>query len=243
MTSHEREIELVPAVDVLGLEAVRLVRGDYEEVAVREPDPFSLVRRFADAGAELVHVVDLTAARSGHVRPELFRRAAAAADSARLQASGGVRTVADAEALVEAGAARVVVGTAAFGADQHRDALVTALGERLVVALDVRDGVVAVRGWELETAFTLERAVARCLVAGVTRLLCTAIERDGTLAGPSLELLGEVVRVSGLPVLAAGGIRSLEDVEAVAALGCEAAIVGRAALEGRVPLAALSGRT
>jgi phosphoribosylformimino-5-aminoimidazole carboxamide ribotide isomerase len=240
MTWQESGFRLIPAVDVLDTEAVRLRRGDYEQVVLREPDPFALIGRFATAGAELVHVVDLTAARSGRVRPELFRRAAATARATRVQASGGIRSVADAEALVAAGAARVVVGTGAFSERDLLEDLVSTLGERLVVALDVRDGVVAARGWTHETGFTVERALDRCLHAGVGRLLCTAIERDGTLAGPALDLLGDVVGHSGLPVIAAGGIRSLADVEAVSETGCEAAIVGRALLEGRVPLAALA---
>jgi phosphoribosylformimino-5-aminoimidazole carboxamide ribotide isomerase len=231
---------LIPAVDVLGEEAVRLVRGDYDDVALREPDPCALVARFAAAGADLVHVVDLTAARSGRVRPEVFRRAADAAGATRIQASGGIRSVADAEALLEAGAARVVVGTAAFGDDALLGELVAALEDRLVVALDVRGGMVAVRGWEERTDYTVERALERCASAGAPRLLCTAIERDGTLAGPALALLEHVVRASGLPVIAAGGIRSVEDARAIEHAGCEAAIVGRALFEGRLPLAALA---
>jgi phosphoribosylformimino-5-aminoimidazole carboxamide ribotide isomerase len=240
MGSKERPFGVVPAVDVLGDGAVRLVRGDYDEVAIREPDPLAVIRRLAEAGVELVHVVDLTAARSGKVRPELFRRAVEAAGPMGVQAAGGIRTVADAEDVVAAGATRIVVGTAAFTVDGLLDALVAALGERLVVAVDVRDGLVAIRGWEQETAFTVERAIERCASAGVARLLCTAIERDGTLAGPALDLLGDVVRRSRLPVVAAGGIRSLDDVDAVAAVGCEAVVVGRAWLEGRVPLTAFA---
>ena len=231
---------LVPAVDVLGDEAVRLVRGSYDDVSLREPDPLALVRRVAAAGAELVHVVDLTAARSGRIRPELFRKVVEAAGDARVQASGGVRSLADAEALVAAGASRLVVGTAAFAEGDLLDELVERLGARLVVALDVRDGHVRVRGWEEATGFTVDDAIARCRAVGVTRLLCTAIDRDGTLAGPALDLLEHVVRASRLPVPAAGGVRSLDDVRAIEAVGCEGAIVGRALLEGGIPVAALA---
>jgi phosphoribosylformimino-5-aminoimidazole carboxamide ribotide isomerase len=243
MPRHEPRFQLIPAVDVLDTEAVRLVQGDYDDISFRSPDPSALVRDVVAAGADFVHVVDLSGARSGHVRPELFRQVVAAAGAAQVQASGGVRTLEDAEALVAAGAARVVVGTAAFGDDDLLDGLSATLGERLVVAIDVREGVVAVRGWEASTGLTVERAVDRCVDAGVSRLLCTAIERDGTLAGPALPLLEQVVRHAGLPVLAAGGVRSLEDVEAIAGVGCEGAIVGRALLEGRLPLAALGSHS
>jgi len=109
------------------------------------------------------------------------------------------------------------------------------------VAVDVRDGRVAVGGWTLMTEITVDEAVDRCRNAGVRRLLCTAIDRDGTLAGPDVELLRRVCARSALPVLAAGGVRSLEDLGAVEAAGCEGAIVGRALLEGGLPLAVLAG--
>ena len=240
MVKAATSFRLIPAVDVLGDEAVRLVQGSYDDVSLREPDPLALVERLVDAGAELVHVVDLTAARSGRMRPELFRRVVEAAGGARIQASGGVRSLEDAEQLVAAGAARLVVGTAAFTGGDLLERLVERLAERLVVALDVRDGRVQVRGWETESGFTLDEAVARCRAAGVSRLLCTAIERDGTLAGPALGVLEHVVRESRLPVIAAGGIGSLDDVDAVESIGCEAMIVGRALLEGRIPLSALA---
>jgi len=179
------------------------------------------------AGARRVHLVDLDGARSGRSRPELVRAVARAAAPAALQASGGVRSLADARALLAAGADRVVVGTAAF---PDPGPWVAGLGASLVVALDVRDGAVRAGGWTQATGLSLEEAVERCLDAGVARVLCTAIERDGTLAGPDLDLV-ERVAASGLAVLAAGGIRSPADVEAVARAGAEAAIVGRALLE------------
>jgi phosphoribosylformimino-5-aminoimidazole carboxamide ribotide isomerase len=235
--------QVIPAVDILGGEAVRLLRGDYSAVTTRAADPFALIERVAEAGAEVVHVVDLTAARAGAVRPELIARAVAAASPARVQAAGGVRSTADAEALLAAGAERIVVGTAAFGSNGLLEDLVSTLGERLVVAIDVRDGLVEVNGWTRATSLSVTGAVTRCVAAGVSRLMCTAIERDGTLNGPSLELLADVWHESDLPVLAAGGIRSVDDLAAVEAVGCEGAIVGRALLEGLVPLAALASRS
>ena len=237
--------QVIPAVDILGTEAVRLLRGEYDEVTLREADPFALIERVAGAGAgaEIVHVVDLSAAREGGVRPDLVARAVAAASPARMQAAGGVRSTSDAASLVSAGAERVVVGTAAFSSSSLLDELVRELGERLVVAIDVRAGTIAVDGWTQGTSYSVLDAVERATQAGASRLLCTAIERDGTLDGPSLDLLAEVCALSGLPVLAAGGIRSPDDLSAIEAVGCEGAIVGRALLEGLVPLAALGSRS
>ena len=240
MTQRDR-FQVLPAVDVLGTEAVRLLRGDYDEVTLREEDPYGLVASFAAASPAFVHVVDLTAARVGGVRPDVISRTVAAAAPIPVQAAGGVRSTTDALALVGAGAARVVVGTAAFGDDELLGDLVALLGDRLVVAVDVRDGVVAVEGWTRGTALRTDAAVTRCIDAGVTRILCTAIERDGTLSGPSLELLEEVC-ASELRVLAAGGVRSVDDLVAIDAVGCEGAVVGRALLDGSIPLSAIGWR-
>ena len=232
-------MQVIPAVDVLGDEAVRLVQGKFDEVGVRAGDPVALARRFADGGAELIHMVDLDGARSGRVRPEVVARIAAAARPAAIQASGGIRSTADAELLLEAGAARVVVGTAAFATEDAPAELAAALGDRLVVALDVREGRIAVRGWEESTGLTVEDAAGRCATAGVARVVCTAIDRDGTLGGPDVELLRRVLSASGLPVLAAGGIATEADLDVLAALGCEGAVVGRALLEQTSLMAAL----
>jgi phosphoribosylformimino-5-aminoimidazole carboxamide ribotide isomerase len=229
-------LQVVPAVDVLGETAVRLEQGEIDQVVASGGDPEALVRRFAGAGARLIHVVDLDGARSGALRAALFARLVTTARPAAVQAAGGVRSVADAQALVEAGAARVVVGTAAFADARALDGYVRALGERLVVALDVRDGAVRTAGWTESSGLTVEEGAERCAAAGVTRVLCTAIDRDGTLSGPDVELLARVRELTGAQVLAAGGIASRDDLEAVEAAGCEAAIVGRALLDGRLEL-------
>jgi len=145
---------VIPAVDVLGEDAVRLEQGDFRRVVLREPDPVEVVGRFVDAGARMIHVVDLNGARTGRVRPELVARLATAALPARIQASGGIRSLADAEVLLAAGAARVVVGTAAFAEPRALEHYVDALGDRLIVAVDTRRGRVAVGGWERETSLS-----------------------------------------------------------------------------------------
>jgi phosphoribosylformimino-5-aminoimidazole carboxamide ribotide isomerase len=226
--------ETVPAVDVLDGEAVRLERGAFDTVALRVRDPLGLVERLARQGPPRLHLVDLGAARSGGVRPAMMAELVAAAGPVPVQVGGGVRSLRDAEALLAAGADRAVIGTAAFSGPDALAAYVRAFGERLVVAIDVRDGAVAATGWESSTGLAVNEAVDRCVEAGVTRLLCTAIERDGTMSGPNLDLLTAVVERAGLPVLAAGGIRSKADLSALRALGLEGAVVGRAVLEGTI---------
>jgi phosphoribosylformimino-5-aminoimidazole carboxamide ribotide isomerase len=224
MEWFDLSIDVIPAVDVLGEEAVRLRRGDYGDVVERAESPVALARRWADAGASRIHLVDLDGARSGGSRPALVAEVAAAVSPVPLQASGGIRSLDDARALLDAGADRVVVGTAAW----PDPARWRELGEALVLALDVLDGTVRAAGWTKETGLAFEDAIERA--AGV-RVLVTAIDRDGTLAGPDLELVRRAAD-GGLRVLAAGGIRSPDDVEALAEAGAEAAIVGRALLRG-----------
>jgi phosphoribosylformimino-5-aminoimidazole carboxamide ribotide isomerase len=215
-------IEVIPAVDVLGDESVRLEQGDYDRVVERAAEPVALARRWVDAGARRVHLVDLDGARSGRIRPELVAAVAAAVRPALLQASGGIRTLDDARRLLDAGADRVIVGTAAWpDPDPWLE-----LGA--VIALDVRDGQVMGRGWTAGSGISLDDALARLVGA---RVHLTAIDRDGTLRGPDLELVRRAA-AAGARVLAAGGVRSPEDVEALAAAGAEAAVVGRALLRG-----------
>ena len=235
----EESFQVLPAVDLLGEEAVRLEQGDFGRVATRA-QPEELVRRFAAAGARLIHVVDLDGARRGLIRADVIGRLAEAAGSAKLQASGGIRSPADAERLLAAGAARVVVGTAALAEPGALDEFAAELGDRLVVAIDVRGGRVSVRGWLEDTGLAPAEVAARCAAAGVPRILCTAIERDGMLGGPDLDLLREVRDASSLPVLAAGGISSEADLAAVAVTGCEGAVVGRALLDGSLPLSSVT---
>jgi phosphoribosylformimino-5-aminoimidazole carboxamide ribotide isomerase len=220
-----RSIDVIPAVDVLGDEAVRLHQGDYDAVVERADDPVVLARHWAEAGAPRLHLVDLDGARSGRIRPALVR-AVTSAVAIPVQASGGIRSLDDARSLLDAGADRVIVGTAAW---PDPAPWVGALGTALIVALDVRAGTVRTAGWTAESGLSVEDALKRAAAAGVERLLVTAIERDGTLGGPDLELVAAAVD-SGLRVLAAGGVRSVQDVDVLAAAGAEAAIVGRALL-------------
>src|SRR4051794_596123 len=218
----EQRIEVIPAVDVLGTEAVRLHQGSYNEVVERAHEPAELAARWVGAGARRVHLVDLDGAWSGRARPELVAEVAARIAPTPLQASGGIRSLDDARGLLSAGADRVVVGTAAW----PDPAPWLGLGEALVLALDVKNGRVRARGWTEDAGLTFEEALAR---AAGARILVTAIDRDGTLGGPDLALV-EQAAATGLRVLAAGGVRSPADVDALAGVGAEAAIVGRALL-------------
>jgi phosphoribosylformimino-5-aminoimidazole carboxamide ribotide isomerase len=224
---------VAPALDVLEGRCVRLREGIRERVTVEGGDPVEAAKRFAAEGARLLHLVDLDGAFSGRPTRGLVERVAAAVD-VPLQVGGGLRTLDAVRQALGAGAARAIVGTAAVSPEFV--ALLAPLGEGVVVAIDVKDGCVATDGWTDASDLGPSELAHRCAAAGIARLLVTNTRRDGSLEGPDTELLTEVL-AAGLPVLAAGGIASLDDLVAVKEIGCEGAIAGSALWLGRFTLA------
>ncbi len=229
-------MDLYPAIDLRGGRFVRLRQGDYADETVYGDDPVAVARSFADAGARWIHMVDLDAARTGDPVNRSAITAVAGAVDARVQAGGGVRDESAADALLDAGVARVVVGTAAM---EDPD-LVARLAARhpggVAVGLDTRDGEVAVRGWTEGAGVDLLDAVARFADGGVAALVVTEIARDGMLVGPDLDGLARVLACTGVDVIASGGVgnldhlRSLADLE-VGGRRLAGAIVGKALYE------------
>lgn len=234
MLAQEREFVVYPAIDVLEGRVVRLRRGERDQITVEGGDPAEAAARFRDEGASWLHLVDLDGAFSG--RPSLELVGAIAAAGVRLQVGGGYRDLEAVRAALDAGAARVLVGTAALDPSLLRRA-VRSFGDRLAVAIDVRDGRVAVEGWTRAADVGPAELARACRKAGVARLLVTSTRRDGTLAGPDLALIANVLAAADLPVIAAGGIASLDDLRAVRDAGCEGAVAGSALWRGRFTLA------
>jgi len=220
-------VQVIPAVDVLGDDAVRLERGDYDRVLFRQPLEDYVTRVLAATEPALLHIVDLQGARDGAFRPEVLSRCQSASGATPLQVSGGIRTPEHAAALLQSGAKRLIVGTAAFASPDAMTQFVEAVGSALVIAIDVKDGFVATRGWLASSGLTPEEAVERCQQAGVLRVHATAVDRDGTMGGPDLELYRRLCK-TGIAVVAAGGVRHMDDVQALEALGCEGAVMGTA---------------
>src|SRR5215831_6290263 len=182
---------VLPALDVLEGRCVRLAGGDRTRVTIEGGDPEAAAARFRAEGAAL-HLVDLDGAFSGSPTPGLVERMVAAASGTPIQVGGGYRTLGAVESAIRAGAARVMVGTAALAPD-FLAAAVERLGDRLVVAVDARDGRVVVDGWTSESSLPATELAVRCADAGVARLLVTSATRDGSLAGPDLGLLHDVI--------------------------------------------------
>jgi phosphoribosylformimino-5-aminoimidazole carboxamide ribotide isomerase len=232
-----KHFTVYPALDVLEGRVVRLSEGRRERVTVEGGDPVAAAERFVDEGATWLHVVDLDGAFSGE--PDLGLVARVAAAGVPVQVGGGYRSLDLIDAALAAGAARVLVGTAALD-DAFLETVAARFGEAVVVAVDARDGRVAVDGWTRAATTTPVELARHCALAGVRRLLVTSTGRDGTLAGPDLPLL-RGVSAAGLPVIAAGGIATLDDLRALRRLGCEGAVTGSAVWLGRFSLAEAVG--
>ncbi len=234
---------LFPAIDIRGGQAVRLRQGDYARETVFDADPVDAARRWVDQGARALHVVDLDGAREGApVNIEHVERICEAVD-VPVQVGGGLRAAADVAAVLEVGAARAVLGTAALSGPALIEGLAADHGERIVISADSRGGHVAVEGWKRETHTTSAELIAELTNRGVRRFVFTPVEVDGTLEGPGTDALiavAEAAAAGDAELIYSGGIGTLEHLAAVAALDLPAVsgvIVGRALYDGRFTVA------
>jgi phosphoribosylformimino-5-aminoimidazole carboxamide ribotide isomerase len=227
---------LYPAIDIRGGQAVRLLRGDYERETTYDADPVDAAKRWAHEGAEFLHVVDLDGAKAGGPRNlEAVARIAAAVECP-IQVGGGLRDAGSVKAVLDAGAERVIIGTAALRDPKFLDEMIGAHGERVVVSVDARDGQVALEGWTAAGEESVVEAVAALSERGVARFLCTSIEVDGTMEGPAIDQLNEIASATNARIIASGGVGDLTHLESLARkapLNIEGAIVGRALYERR----------
>jgi phosphoribosylformimino-5-aminoimidazole carboxamide ribotide isomerase len=233
---------VLPAVDVRRGRCVRLVQGAADRERVYDADPAGAAQRWEAAGARWLHVVDLDGAFSGaQVNAEAIRRLIAAV-SVPVEVGGGMRDLDTVQRWLDAGAARVILGTVAV---LRPDVLAEAsrrFGDRIAAGVDARDGEVRTEGWVSRTGSTASDAAARMIEAGARRIIYTDIGPDGTLGGPNVESLARFLETVTVPVIAAGGIASAEDIRRLRpleAIGLEGVVVGRALYEGRVQLADL----
>ncbi|HEX6552535.1 MAG TPA: 1-(5-phosphoribosyl)-5-[(5-phosphoribosylamino)methylideneamino]imidazole-4-carboxamide isomerase [Ktedonobacteraceae bacterium] len=241
---------ILPAIDIKDGACVRLYQGDYGKVTTYDTDPVRVAQRWQEAGASWLHVVDLDGAVSGYpVNVELIGRIRAAT-SLRIEVGGGMRAFPHIEQVLNLGIERIVLGTIALTDRALIEEALHRWGERIAVGLDARDGRVALQGWR-ETSSTQATSLARELrMLGVRRFIYTDIARDGVLKGPNLEALSEMQRVITEPLkaspdatypasalIASGGISTIDDLHAIAGLGVEGAIIGRALYTGDVVLA------
>lgn len=229
-------MEIIPAIDIRGGRCVRLYQGDYGRETVFADDPVEVARRWQEEGAARLHVVDLDGARQGSpVNAELVGRVVAAV-RVPVQVGGGIREMPAIRRYLEAGVDRVVLGTVAV---KDRALLSRALaehGQRIVVGVDARTGMVAVEGWEEQTQLAAAELIAELAGLGVCRFIYTDTARDGTLEGPNFAAIESLLARVRMPVIYAGGVSGVDDLVRLASLGLEGAIVGKALYTGHVVL-------
>jgi phosphoribosylformimino-5-aminoimidazole carboxamide ribotide isomerase len=231
---------IYPAIDIRGGQCVRLVQGDYDQETVYGEDPVSVARQWEEQGADWIHVVDLDGAKAGEpTNAELIIRIAGAVKSP-IQVGGGIRNLADVSRYLEAGVARVILGTAALEDPAFvRDALSQFGGERIAIGIDARDGYVATRGWLDTSEVKAEELAVTLAEAGARTFIFTDIARDGMLQGPNVESIVRLAKVSGQSVIASGGVSQVGDLEQLHKYvgdGVSGAIVGKALYTDRIAL-------
>jgi phosphoribosylformimino-5-aminoimidazole carboxamide ribotide isomerase len=225
---------VIPAIDVRGGRAVRLLRGDPNEETAYHEDPVAVASRFEEEGARRLHVIDLDAALGDGANRGVLRDICQAV-VIPVQIGGGVRSLQEIETVIELGAARAILGTAAALDPDFVARAVEEFAERVLVAVDVRGGRIMLKGWT-EEGPELAPTLTALDDAGAPRYLVTSIARDGTLDGPDLRLYKQVLGLTERPVIASGGVRSADDIWALRDVGCEASVTGKALYEKTLKL-------
>ncbi len=229
-------MHIMPAVDIKEGKVVRLLQGARDRETVYGDSPADAARHWAEQGATWLHVVDLDAAFDGTSENEPRIREIAQAVDIPVQVGGGVRSLEKAERLIAAGVARVVVGTKALESRSFLETLAAALPGRIHVGVDARDGYVAVKGWTETTAQTAEDFLKRLPADRIGAVIYTDISRDGALTGPNVPALQRATKLTTIPIIASGGVSTLDDIRALAGLPLFGIISGRALYEGAFTL-------
>ena len=228
---------LFPAIDLYERKAVRLYKGNYQNMTVYSENPIEVARDFEAAGATHIHMVDLEGAKSGETPNLAIVEQVARETSLFVEIGGGIRTMETVERYLAAGVSRVILGTAAVNDEAFLTAAVNTYGDKIAVGADVKDGYIAIKGWLETSAVTLEAFLEKMQAIGVKNVICTDISRDGAMRGTNLALYRELSRKYSLDITASGGVSSLEDVRQLRQMDLYGAIIGKAYYTGAIDLA------
>lgn len=230
-----KSFKIIPAIDILNSQCVRLIKGDYSKSTVYDYNPADLANLFLDAGLDLVHVVDLDGARDG--KPcNLSVVESISSTGIKIELGGGLRTIQDIRQAASAGASEFIIGSNLVdGSDVLKQSSEEFSG-RMVAGIDARYGLMATHGWEKNTTITVGEVVKKVEALGFSRIIYTDINQDGTLAGPNLAQLQKVCETTDLPVIASGGISRVSDIQNVKKLETSGVIIGRAFYDGKITI-------
>ncbi|WP_298815390.1 1-(5-phosphoribosyl)-5-[(5-phosphoribosylamino)methylideneamino]imidazole-4-carboxamide isomerase [Chloroflexus sp.] len=229
-------MEIIPAIDLKDGRCVRLYQGDFNQMTVYADDPVGVARNWEAQGATRLHLVDLDGARAGRPQNVDAVLAITQAVSIPVQLGGGLRREEDVEAALALGVERVIIGTAAIAETGLVARLLNRFGERVVIGIDARNGMVATDGWTVTSTVSATNLAAQMAALGARRIVYTDISRDGALSGPNFTALAELVAANGPAIIASGGIASLDHLRQLARLGVEGAIIGKALYVGAISL-------
>ena len=231
-------IELIPAIDIIGGQCVRLTKGDYDQKTVYRNSPAEVAKEFEQIGFKRLHVVDLDGAKSKHIVNEQVLKAITAETNLVVDFGGGIKTDADIEKAFSAGASMVTIGSIAVtDPDRFMGWLEKYGASRIILGADVRNGKISINGWKEDSGEALLPFMKKYIDAGVRNVLCTEISKDGTLAGPAIDLYKEMMATyPELHLIASGGVSSIDDIKALEVAGIPAVVFGKAIYEGKINL-------
>ena len=231
-------IELIPAIDIIGGQCVRLTKGDYDQKKVYDDNPTEVAKHFEKLGFKRLHVVDLDGAKSKHIVNDNVLKAITSATSLTVDFGGGIKTEEDIEKAFDAGAAMVTVGSIAVTNPELFLSWIDKYGAgRLILGADVRNGKISINGWKEDSAEDLLPFLKQYTDKGVSNVLCTEISKDGTLQGPAIELYKEIMAAyPDLHLIASGGVSCNEDIDALETAGIPAVVFGKAFYEGKIDI-------
>ena len=234
-------IELIPAIDIINGQCVRLTKGDYKQKKVYHDDPVAVAKDFEALGFRRLHIVDLDGAKSKHIVNDAVLRGITSATSLTVDFGGGIKTEEDIEKAFEAGAAMVTIGSVAVTDPDLFIGWLKKYGpDKLILGADVRNGMISINGWKEDSSEPLLPFLRKYIDAGVVNVLCTEISKDGTLQGPAVALYKEVMaNYPQLHLIASGGVSRQEDIEELEREGIPAVVFGKAIYEGRIDLKSL----
>lgn len=235
-------MEIIPAIDIIDGKCVRLSKGDYNAQKTYSDNPLEVARMFQDAGLKRLHLVDLDGARSSHVVNHRTLESIAGRTGLTIDFGGGIKSDEDLRIVFSSGAAMATVGSIAVSHPELMLEWISAYGpDRMILGADVRDGFISVSGWKEDSRLTLTDFLKDYTSKGITRVLCTDINRDGMLQGPATDLYRSILKdFPDMKLIASGGVSSMEDLIGLKEAGLPSAIVGKAYYEGRVTLEQLS---
>ena len=229
-------MNIIPAIDLLGAKAVRLLKGDYDKVTVYSDDPAAVAESFEAAGAKYLHVVDLDGAKDGTTANFETIKKIIGKTNLSVEVGGGIRTLDRVKKYIDIGVDRVIIGTAAVTDPDFLTEAVRLYGEKIVVGVDIKDGFVAIKGWTEVSALSCNDFCAKLQSLGVNTIICTDISKDGMMSGTNRELYRELYDKFALNIIASGGVSSVDDVAALSEMGLFGAIVGKAIYTGAIDL-------